>query len=314
MKSLIRFLFLTILIVLAISAFQIFPLTQSQEKVHLIVPLENNQNQMILELKNKGLIRSIVVYNFLNDWLYSSSLIQPAGYFIEKRANIFEVLQILHNEPSEKWIVLAPGLRKEQMAERLANKFEWGREEVDSFLANANEGFLSPDTYLIDIKATGKEAAQKLTNNFNEKVQPKVYPESLKKNIRLETVVKIASLIQRESGTLEDKKIISGIIWNRLNIGMALQIDATIQYSKGQSSDWWPKVLPEDLKIDSPYNTYLIVGLPPTPIANPSIESLEAAVDPIETPCLFYLHDREMKIHCSKTYEDHLANIQKYLQ
>jgi len=293
--------------------YQIYPLAQSQEKVHLVVLPNPNQDAIIQELKAEGLIRSITIYNFLAEQLYQSQAIQPAGYFIEKRANIFEVLNILYNHPSEKWIVIAPGLRKEQIAERFANKFNWGREQVEDFLANSQEGYLFPDTYLINLSITGKEAAKKLTDNFNEKVAAGVYPESLKKNIRLETIVKIASLIQRESGTSEDKKIISGIIWNRLNIGMALQIDATIQYSIGSSSTWWPQVKGEDLKIDSPYNTYLIVGLPPTPIASPSLESLEAAVEPQETSCLFYLHDKYMKIHCSQTYEEHLANIQKYL-
>ena len=294
-------------------AYQIYPLTQSQEKIHLVVHLNPNQDTITQKLKAEGLIRSITIYNLLINQLYQSQTIQPAGYFIEKRANIFEVMNILYNHPSEKWIVIAPGLRKEQIAERFANKFNWGREEVEGFLANSQEGYLFPDTYLINLDATGKEAAKKLTDNFNEKVKTGVYPQALKKNIRLETVVKIASLIQRESGTSEDKKLISGIIWNRLNIDMALQIDATIQYSMGSSASWWPQVKGEDLKIDSPYNTYLIVGLPPTPIASPSLESLEAAVEPQETSCLFYLHDKYMKIHCSQTYEEHLENIRRFL-
>lgn len=311
--KILRYLCLVLIAGAVFLTYQIFSLTQSQEKVHIVVPLNLSQEAITQKLKAEGLIRSASLYNFLAAQLYQSQVIQPAGYFIEKRANIFEVLDILYNHPSEKWIVIAPGLRKEQVAERFTNKFNWGREEVEDFLANVNEGYSFPDTYLIDLKITGKEAAKKLTDNFNEKIQAKVYPEALKKNIRLETAVKIASLIQRESGTSEDKKLISGIIWNRLNIDMALQIDATIQYIMGSSTNWWPKVSVDDLKIDSSYNTYLIVGLPPGAIASPSLESLEAAVDPVETNCLFYLHDKQMKIHCSQTYEEHLANIQKYL-
>lgn len=312
MKILRIFIF-AIIASLSFLAYQIYPLTRSQEKIHIIVPLNPNQETITQKLKTEGLIRSITLYNFLVNQFYQSQTIQPGGYFIEKRANIFEVLNILYNHPSEKWIVIAPGLRKEQVAERFANKFGWERLEVDDFLANAQEGYLSPDTYLINLHVTGQEAAKRLTDNFNEKVKAGVYPQAQKKNIRLETVVKIASLIERESGTLEDKKLISGIIWNRLNIDMALQIDATIQYIIGSSTSWWPQVTLADLKIDSPYNTYLIIGLPPTPIASPSLESLEAAVDPQETNCLFYLHDKYMKIHCSQTYEEHLANISKFL-
>jgi len=128
-----------------------------------------------------------------------------------------------------------------------------------------------------------------------------------------DTVIKIASIIQREAASKSDMALISGIIWNRIFSGMKLQIDATLQYAKGNEEDgWWGQVSSADKKIKSPYNTYLNIGLPPSAIANPGLSAITAAYNPQKTDCLFYLHDKNKKIHCSKTYEEHKANIAKY--
>ena len=125
--------------------------------------------------------------------------------------------------------------------------------------------------------------------------------------------MKIASLIQREAAGKEDMALISGIIWNRIWSGMKLQIDATLQYAKGSEEEgWWQLVYPEDKKIKSEYNTYLNKGLPPSAIANPGRDAIYAAYHPKKTECLFYLHDKKRKIHCSKTYEEHKELIKKY--
>ena len=107
-------------------------------------------------------------------------------------------------------------------------------------------------------------------------------------------------------------RLISGIIWNRIFKGMKLQMDATLQYVKGNEADWWPQVTPDDKNIPSPYNTYLHTDLPPTPISNASLAAITAAYNPIKTSCLFYIHDKKGNIHCSATYVGQLANIKKY--
>ena len=124
---------------------------------------------------------------------------------------------------------------------------------------------------------------------------------------------KIASIIQREAGGKKDMRLISGIIWNRIFAGMRLQMDATLQYAKGNEEEgWWPQVDPKDKNIDSPYNTYKYDSLPPTAIANPGMAALEAAYNPQKTSCMYYLHDKKGNIHCSKTYAEHKRNIEKY--
>ena len=112
-----------------------------------------------------------------------------------------------------------------------------------------------------------------------------------------------------------DMPLIAGVIWNRLENDQRLQLDASIQYAKGKiDGQWWSVVTGTDIKnIDSPYNNYKYSGLPPTPIANPGLKAIDAVLNPTKTDCIFYLHDRSREIHCAVTYEEHLENIEKYL-
>jgi UPF0755 protein len=107
--------------------------------------------------------------------------------------------------------------------------------------------------------------------------------------------------------------LIAGILWNLLLQNMKLQIDATVQYARGNTgSGWWAPITHADESIDSPYNTYLHTGLPPHPISNPGLEAIDAVLNPKTTTCMYYLHDKNGMIHCSATYGGQLANIRMY--
>jgi UPF0755 protein len=121
-------------------------------------------------------------------------------------------------------------------------------------------------------------------------------------------VVTLASLVEKEAAGSNDRAIIAGIMLNRLNSNMRLQVDAPVLYYLDKST-----VEPEDLKIDSPYNTYLRAGLPPTAIGNPSRDSIAAVLHPTKSNYLFYLHDKNGVAHYAKTFAEHKRNIQQYL-
>ncbi len=223
------------------------------------------------------------------------------------------------NPTSEVTISFCP--RKEQVGEKLAEILGWNQEKLNKWntiYTNTKpeyfEGVYYPDTYLIPLDEPGPEVAARLINRFSEKTSSLV-DEFAAKNIKWTTGLKIASLIAREAAGTRDMKLISGIIWNRLNKGMPLQIDATMQYTlgKNENGSWWGSIDLEEKQSDSPYNSYKNKGLPPTPICSPNINAIEAALNPEETDCLFYLHDAFKEIHCAKTYEEHKANIKKYL-
>jgi UPF0755 protein len=139
----------------------------------------------------------------------------------------------------------------------------------------------------------------------------------------MKNVVILASLLERETLNDSEKPMIAGILANRLRIGMPLQVDATVQYAKATRdcggtgaacAEWWPTVYLEDYKLKSSYNTYQINGLPPSPIASPSLSSIEAAANPETNDYLYYIHDRDGKAHYATTLDEHNTNIQKYLR
>lgn len=217
--------------------------------------------------------------------------------------------------PSVKTVKLYPGLRKEEIVEVLGKKLAWSENEKNKFL-NLNqkniEGKFFPKTYLIDKDQSPDEVAEIMLLEYEKQID-KITKNKKVEIINEETALKIASLIQREAAGKHDMALISGIIWNRIWAGMKLQIDATLQYAKGNEEEgWWQEVNPEDKKIKSEYNTYLNKGLPPAPISNPGKDAIYAAYNPKKTDCMFYLHDKKKKIHCSKTYEEHKEKIKIY--
>jgi len=154
-----------------------------------------------------------------------------------------------------------------------------------------------------------------MIRHFDEKFAPYL-PQFAKQNIIWTTGLRLASIVQREAAGKQDMPLIAGILWNRLLKEMKLEVDATVQYARGKTeTGWWAPIKPSDIgEIDSPYNTYKYQGLPPHPISNPGIDAIEAVLNPTETDCLYYLHDDNRQIYCAATYEEHVANIEKYLR
>ncbi len=219
--------------------------------------------------------------------------------------------------PYIKIVRVEEGLRKEQIAEVVGDKLGWNEKEKSDFVnvhlalnTENQEGRYFPKTYMIDKDSDPVEVGTTMFEEFakqTEKIQKS------KEIINQDAIVTIASIIQRESNGKKDMKLISGIIWNRIFLGMKLQMDATLQYAKGsEETGWWGQVKSEDKKIESDYNTYMHNGFPPGAIANPGLAAIDAAYNPQKTECLFYLHDRNKNIHCSKTYEGHKRNIEIY--
>lgn len=265
--------------------------------------------------------------------------IQEGAYKISKSMNAWEVADILKGTPYMKWVVIPEGYRKEQIAELMAEAFGWNQETKQKWIVDHAstdydhlEGVFFPDTYLIPTEETPFQMADRLRARFNEKFQPYA-EEALKQNIKWTTVLKLASIVQREAAGKEDMPLIAGILWNRLLADMRLETDATIQYIRDDvlhygrarydaqlldnytsEGGWWEPINPEDKNIESPYNTYRNKGLPPHPIANPGVDAIEAVLYPEETDCLFYLHDSQQIIHCAETYEQHQTNIESYLK
>jgi len=221
--------------------------------------------------------------------------------------------------PYVKMVPVQEGLRKEQVADVMGEKLGWDEQEKNDFLkihlaynSTDLEGRYFPKTYLIDKDEKPTNVSAEMLQESVKQIE-KIEDTKTSLDIDEETALNIASIIQREAGGKSDMRLISGIIWNRININMKLQIDATLQYAKGSVEEgWWQRVKSEDKKIKSEYNTYLYKGLPPGAIANPGPNAIYAAYHPQKTDCMFYLHDKKRKIHCAKTYTEHKRNIEIY--
>ncbi|OGM82338.1 hypothetical protein A2394_01940 [Candidatus Woesebacteria bacterium RIFOXYB1_FULL_42_36] len=293
----------------------------SKEVKVFVVP-ENTENFDVSKaLQDQKFIRDSGAFQFLLDNFSGGYDVKAGGYRLSQDMNAWAVMKKITGNADLVWFTESFCVRREQLGEYLADALNWNDSQLvswNSFYKNLGsdyfEGVYYPDTYLIPLDETPEAVAQRFINNFNQKMSP-LLPQFADKNIKWTTGVKIASLIAREAAGAKDMKLISGIIWNRLETGMRLQIDATMQYTLGKNENgkWWGSVNIAEKKSDSPYNSYLNEGLPPTPICSPGIDAIEAALNPETTECLYYLHDVYKEIHCAKTYKEHLANIDKYL-
>lgn len=219
--------------------------------------------------------------------------------------------RLLHGEGlSQRQVRLQEGSTRAQMAEVLT--LELPTFDAEEFLAatEGKEGYLFPDTYTFYLAATAEEVAEILEDTFYERVNT-IEDLLIESGRSLEEAVIMASLIEREAYDPTDRRLISGVLWNRLEIGMALQVDAPFYFLLGKASS---ELTLNDLEIDSPFNTYLYPGLPPAPIASPSLDSIEAALDPTPSDYLFYLSDEDGVTHFAEDFEQHKANKQKYLR
>lgn len=177
-------------------------------------------------------------------------------------------------------------------------------------IAQKDEGYLFPDTYFFFTTATPEEVVAKMRRNFDEKT--KTTADKIKASGHsLSDIVIMASIIERETVTPADRRIVSGVLWKRIKLGMPLQVDAAFNYVNGKSTY---DLTVDDLRVDSRYNTYKYKGLPPGPIANPGLDTILAATEPTETPYLYYLSGKDGTMHYAKTFEEHKKNKVKYLR
>ena len=173
------------------------------------------------------------------------------------------------------------------------------------------EGYLFPDTYEIVLGAELEEIVRKMLANFNKKLTGELKKEIQKQGKSIFEIITMASLIEKEVKTLEDKKIVSGVLWKRLGAGIGLQVDATITYITGKKS---VRISKQETEIDSLYNTYKYRGLPLGPISNPGLESIEAAIYPENSDYWYYLSTLEGETIFSETLEKHNIAKAKYLK
>ena len=273
-------------------------------------------NTIVNNLANEGLIRNKIVFYLIVKKLGIERKIQAGDFRISENMNAQEVATSLTHGTVDIWLTLIEGMRKEEMAQIISKTLDIPEIEI---VRTTKEGYVFPDTYLVPRTATAETVLSIINKNFTAKFDEKLHIQARNKKLTEKQVLILASLVEREARQPLTREKVAGIILKRYLADWPLQIDATVQYALGyqpNEKSWWKKELTEeDLKIDSPYNTYKNKGLPPEPIANPSLSSIKAVINADEnTPYWYYLTDKNGVMHYAITFEEHQNNINKYLQ
>lgn len=319
--------------------YEIFIPVDINSKEIISFSAEKGQGSTIIshKLRAAGLIKWDVAFQFYVFITNTSSKLQAGLYEFSKSMNISEITHKLYKgEIAKNKITIIEGWNLRDIAENLEKQGIATQEEFFALVGsplnttagskdysadfpflkdkskNANlEGYLFPDTYEIRKGATLDELVAKILQNFDKKLTTDLKREIKKQNKDIYEIITVASLIEKEVKTMQDKQIVSGIIWKRLENNMALNIDATLTYILDKNST---KISIAETKTDSPYNTYKYRGLPLGPICNPGIESIQAALYPKYSDYFYYLSAPDGKTIFSKTLEEHNAAVQKYLK
>jgi len=272
-----------------------------EEKLFLV---EKGQGlfQIAENLEKEGLIKGnfyFRAYALLQG--YTRSL-QAGEYLLSPSMGIPEIVQkIISGDTAKIAVTIPEGFTVKQIEEGLGL----------SLPGENLEGFLFPDTYQFPINVNGEEVAVRMRENFDKKLTSDLKEEIEKQGKTIFEIITMASLIEKEVQTKEDKEMVSGIFWKRIELGKPLESCATIAYIKGV--DQWRYSF-EDTRIDSPYNTYLNPGLPLGPICNPGLESIIAAIYPKSSQYWYYLSTPEGETIFSQTLEEHNIAKAKYLK
>jgi len=288
------------------------PVSDNKNPSNFIITKGASASQIGNKLQSSGIIKSALAFKIYIQFTGQSGKLQSGQFKLSPSFSLFQNIDSLLSGPIEIWVTIQEGLRREEIAARFTAALGKESTFTDQFLLDSKgkEGSLFPDTYLFPLDASASMVVKKMADTFNVKTSG-LTPRS--SGLTFAEAVTMASLIERETKGDAERPIVAGIIMNRLEIGMALQVDASVQYAVGTSKDWWPILRLADLNINSPYNTYKFAGLPPTPIANPGLSSLTAAFNPAETDYMYYIHDSTGQIHYASSLSEHNANVAKYL-
>lgn len=264
-------------------------------------------------LAEKNVVQSDTLLYYVLVSLYDPTQIKASTYVFDEPLTTIQVAERLTQGDFDTDLIRFThyeGERATHIAKRASQtlpKFDLAKFVA---IAEPKEGRLFPETYFIPPTFNEEDLLSLMLETFAEKtasLTTKIASSSLTEN----EILILASIIEREADTVESKKMVSSVLQNRLAIDMPLQADASIEYILDKPLS---ELTPEDLKTDTPYNTYLYKGLPPTPIGNPGLDAIMAVLEPAQTEYLFYITDDEGNFYYAKTYKEHLKNIQRYLR
>ncbi|MCE5322481.1 endolytic transglycosylase MltG [bacterium] len=310
------------------------PISGDASSVRVVVLKGYTARDIGKSLDEQGLIRSPFVFVLACKAGGATEKLKPGVYELSRAMSMPQMIDHLVNGRTlESWVTIPEGFTTRQIADLLQSKqltagdaflglaFTAGSEfpEYSFIYGSSLEGYLFPDTYLIARGTDAQGIARKMLDAFGRKViEPNraeieqtisdrfgLGKQSFAKG--LNKLLILASMIEREAKVPGDRPLISAVLWNRLSKGMRLEVDATVTYMPGESTDNKDKIYYGDLHKDSPYNTYTHAGLPAGPICNPGLASIKAAMHPADVDYLYYVARPDGSHHFSRTFQEHIA-------
>jgi UPF0755 protein len=287
------------------------PISDDPSPVPFTVEVGENAVTVAAKLAEQQIITDPDIFRLFLRYNQMDASLEAGDYELRRNMNMREIAQALQKANFEEVVITLPeGLRAEQIAELLSQQnimdgalfLATVRQGVgidhpllaDRPAGASYEGYLFPDTYRLPVKATPQDLIRRMLDNMASKIPPNALDLAAAQGYTFYEIITIASIVEREAVVPEERPTIASVYLNRLAEGMYLQADPTVQYAMGYQTDtgqWWktPVTLEEYSLVNSPYNTYLNAGLPPSPIANPGASSINATLQPAETNFLFFM-------------------------
>lgn len=301
------------------------------EPVVIPVPEGATAREIGEELEDAGVIQSARLFRVLASLMGVGDDLVAGDYEFGRGETALTAIRRISQGVTAALVVAIPeGLRAEEIGDLLARRGILSTDEFRRALGDIYdatflgelppgaglEGFLFPATYGFSRDTSGHEVVQQLLNAFDQRYRESILPSLATTGGDLHEAVILASIVEREARVAEERPTIAGVFLNRLQLGLPLQADPTVQYAVGSDPAsaqefgyWKPELTLADLDVDSPYNTYVNVGLPPGPIASPGLDSILAAVEPADTNYLFFVARADGSHAFAETLEEHNRNV-----
>jgi len=293
-------------------------------RMTVIVARGSSFGAVTTQLAESRVIAHPIAFRILARLRGEEANIKAGEYTVEPHQSSDEILRMITAGTGQvaRWVTFPEGYTAREIAASLAEK-KFGSQDAfeRAFLAESIdlagtrtrglEGYLFPSTYLMPVDVTPRAAAKILVDQFRKELPADASGRARRLGLSVPQIVTVASLVEREAKADEERPLMAGVYYNRLRLGMPLEVDATIEYVFPTHHE---VITRKDLQIDSPYNTYRYPGLPPTPIANPGKASLDAAFAPRASDYLYYVYKGDGHSAFAKTLQEHNANVSRYLK
>ncbi len=329
LKMIKRFLLLAAILILFLTSWFVFEFLSTPksppEKILYEIERGEGAKSLAEHLKEKGILQKKMTFLIGHSLFYSQKTIKAGEYVFDLPLSIQKILHIITNGEILLHAATIPeGLTRMEIADHLESldfserqAFMKASEDTTAISvidseARDLEGYLFPETYFFSKGVTTEKIVRSMTTQFKDTFSEEWTRRSDEIGLTIREIVILASLIEKETSLPDERPLVSAVFHNRLKKQMKLDCDPTIIYALKQDGQFKDRLRTKDLRLDSPYNTYLYRGLPPGPIANPGKDSIAAALYPADKDFLFFVSKNDGSHHFSRSFREHQNAVNKF--